>query len=44
MASKGKVLVIDDEPEITEIIQAFLVNAGYVVKIENSSTSGLDSA
>jgi two-component system OmpR family response regulator len=44
MTLKSKVLVIDDEPEITEIIQAFLVNAGYVVKIENSSTSGLDAA
>jgi DNA-binding response OmpR family regulator len=44
MAMKSKVLVIDDEPEITEIIQAFLANAGYIVKIENSSVAGLDAA
>jgi DNA-binding response OmpR family regulator len=44
MAAKGKILVIDDEPEITEIIQAFLANAGYTVKIENSSSAGLESA
>jgi two-component system alkaline phosphatase synthesis response regulator PhoP len=31
----AKVLVVDDEPEITEIIEAFLDNAGYVVKVEN---------
>lgn len=44
MSAKSKILVIDDEPEITEIIQAFLVNAGYMVKIENSSTAGLEAA
>lgn len=44
MSAKSKILVIDDEPEITEIIQAFLVNAGYMVKIENSSTAGLEVA
>lgn len=31
----AKILVIDDEPEITEIIEAFLDNAGYRVKVEN---------
>ena len=29
-------LVIDDEPEITEIVEAFLTEAGYVVASENS--------
>jgi DNA-binding response OmpR family regulator len=43
MATKSKVLVVDDEPEITEIIQAFLANAGYMVKVENSSIAGLES-
>ena len=38
---KQKVLVIDDEPEITEIISAFLSNAGYEVKVENSSVEGM---
>ncbi|NLI16752.1 MAG: response regulator transcription factor [candidate division Zixibacteria bacterium] len=44
MSAKSKILVIDDEPEITEIIQAFLVNAGYMVKVENSSPAGLETA
>jgi DNA-binding response OmpR family regulator len=26
-----KILVIDDEPEITDIVKAFLTNAGYQV-------------
>jgi len=34
---KNRILVIDDEPEITDIIKAFLANAGYEVQIENSS-------
>jgi len=32
----AKILVVDDEPEITEIIEAFLDNAGYKVTVENS--------
>jgi len=39
-----RILVIDDEPEITDIINAFLKNAGYEVKIENSSAKVLESA
>ena len=31
-----RVLVIDDEPEITEIVEAFLSEAGYLVASENS--------
>ena len=31
----AKILVIDDEPEITDIIEAFLKNAGYEVRAEN---------
>ena len=30
-----RVLVIDDEPEITDIVDAFLTEAGYVVATEN---------
>ncbi|MEE9555297.1 MAG: response regulator [candidate division Zixibacteria bacterium] len=41
---KHNILVIDDEPEITDIINAFLTNAGYNVKIENSSAGVLDLA
>lgn len=44
MPISSKVLVIDDEPEITEIIQAFLSNAGYQVEVENSSVEGLAKA
>lgn len=44
MTPKHKVMVIDDEREITDIIQAFLTNAGYIVEIENSSVAALDKA
>lgn len=33
--SGTRVLVIDDEPEITDIIEAFLTEAGYLVAVEN---------
>jgi DNA-binding response OmpR family regulator len=31
-----KVLVVDDEPEITDIVDAFLTEAGYTVVAENT--------
>jgi len=40
----AKVMVIDDEPEITDIIETFLETAGYEVKSENSSTIGIERA
>jgi len=40
----AKVLVIDDEPEITEIVQTFLSEAGYRVLVENSSRNAVDKA
>jgi DNA-binding response OmpR family regulator len=40
----ARVLVIDDEPEITDIIETFLENAGYEVKSENSSDLGIQTA
>ncbi|MFH1336414.1 MAG: response regulator [Candidatus Zixiibacteriota bacterium] len=40
----AKILVIDDEPEITDIVETFLENAGYEVKSENSSTIGIERA
>lgn len=48
-ASRGKVkpakiLVIDDEPEITDIIETFLESAGYQVRSENSSMMGIERA
>jgi two-component system alkaline phosphatase synthesis response regulator PhoP len=40
----AKVLVIDDEPEITEIVQTFLSEAGYQVLVENSSKNAVEKA
>ncbi len=45
MAKLGqKILVIDDEPEITDIVKAFLTNAGYEVMVENSPVNGVEKA
>lgn len=41
---QGKVLVIDDEPQITEIIETFLSNSGYEVHVTNIATDGLKLA
>lgn len=38
-----KILVIDDEPEITDIVKAFLTNAGYQVKVENSPVNAVET-
>jgi DNA-binding response OmpR family regulator len=40
----AKVLVIDDEPEITEIVQTFLSEAGYQVLVENASKNAVEKA
>ncbi|MCP4568582.1 MAG: response regulator [FCB group bacterium] len=40
----AKILVIDDEPEITEIIHAFLDNAGYTVRVENQPQNAIKLA
>lgn len=42
--TKHKILVIDDEREITDIISAFLTNAGYEVRIENSPANAVAAA
>jgi len=39
-----KILVVDDEPEITDIVKAFLSNAGYKVMVENSPVNALEKA
>ena len=36
-----RVLVIDDEPEITDIVEAFLTEAGYSVSSENLPTNAV---
>ena len=40
----AKVLVIDDEPEITDIVETFLTESGYAVEVENSSSKALEKA
>ena len=40
----AKILVIDDEPEITDIVETFLETAGYEVESENTSELGIEKA
>ena len=44
MKNNHKILVIDDEPEITDIVKAFLTNAGYQVMVENSPVKAIEKA
>ena len=39
-----KMLVVDDEPQITEIVEAFLVNAGHEVHISNDGKLAIQKA
>lgn len=41
---QAKILVIDDEPQITEIVEAFLTNAGHQVFVNNIALEGLKKA
>ena len=36
--------MIDDEPEITDIVETFLTESGYSVEVENSSSKALEKA
>lgn len=38
------IMVIDDEPEITEIVDVFLDNAGYTVIVENNPNNAVELA
>ena len=40
----AKVLVVDDEPEITEIVETFLAENGFKVAIENSPHNAIRKA
>ncbi len=40
----ARVLVIDDEPEITEIVETFLMESGYQVAVENSPSDAVQKA
>jgi DNA-binding response OmpR family regulator len=37
----GRILVIDDESEITDIVSAYMSNAGYEVRVTNQPQNGL---
>jgi DNA-binding response OmpR family regulator len=43
-AEDARILVIDDEREITEIVDAFLTTAGYEVAVENTAQTGIERA
>ena len=40
----AKILVVDDEPELTEIVKDFLEGSGYMVMTENSSDKAIATA
>jgi two-component system alkaline phosphatase synthesis response regulator PhoP len=40
----AKVLVVDDESEITEIVETFLTDAGYKVAVANSGSEAIKKA
>jgi DNA-binding response OmpR family regulator len=40
----AKILVIDDEPEITDIVETFLTESGYTVEVENTSKNAMEKA
>lgn len=40
----SKVLVVDDEKEITEIIDTYLTEFGFIVSVENNPEKAIDKA
>ncbi len=40
--AKKRILVIDDEPKIVEVVEAYLVNSGYQVRTAFDGSSGMD--
>ncbi len=40
----AKIMVVDDEPEITEIVESFLTEAGYKVVVANSGSEAIKRA
>ena len=44
MKEANKILVIDDEPEITDIVETYFVGLGYKVEAANSGLDGVDKA
>lgn len=39
-----KILVIDDEPEITDIVETYFENLGYTVETANAGQEGVETA
>lgn len=44
MKEVQRILVIDDEPEITDIVETYFESLGYDVVAANSGSAGLDKA
>jgi DNA-binding response OmpR family regulator len=40
----GKILIIDDEPEITDIVETYFENMGYDVQTANGGEEGIEVA
>lgn len=40
----GKILIIDDEPEITDIVETYFQSMGYKVKASNDGLDGIEAA
>lgn len=43
-AHQAKILIIDDEPEITDIVQTYFGSVGYRVETANDGTDGIEKA
>lgn len=41
---QARILVIDDEPEITDIVETYFESVGYDVKTANSGQEGIEEA
>jgi len=44
LKKKKKILVVDDDPNITEVIEEFLSFEGYDVSVENFASKAVDKA
>lgn len=44
VACRGRALVVDDNPDITEMLAALLRHTGYVVSTAHSATDALEAA
>lgn len=42
--NQARVLVVDDEPEITDIVETFLTESGYTVGVENNAQAAIEAA